>query len=251
MLNGSPVASLEARMTGNLPSLSPKLKQVAAYCLQHARHLHLCRIQDIAQHCDTQPVTVVRLAKRYGFRGFLDFKMAFLADAGQSASTTPALSLGLETDWHVDMNHHRAVHLLQRAHTVWVHAVQETAQIAHCYADMLRVAGLTVQWMCLPMEAQPNRWEGMEHDVLLSLSLMSDAGGDFDAVCMAQRLGIPVIAVTDDLNGCTSSAADAHVCVANLAQGLHGISAGLALAQAVHDARLSTQRHVPSPLRTN
>ena len=237
-------------MTGNLPSLSPKLQQVAAYCLQHARHLHLCRIQEIAQRCDTQPVTVVRLAKRYGFRGFLDFKMAFLADAGSAASGAPEHSLGLATDWQSDASY-RAVHLLQRARTVWLHATQETAQVAHCYADMLRMAGLTVQWIRLPVDSQPNRGELIERDVLLSLALMSDAGGGFEAMRMAQRLGIPVITITDGPDGCTPSAADAHLWVANLGQGLHGISAGLALAQAVHNALLSAPNHVPSALKTN
>ncbi|SDP73355.1 transcriptional regulator, RpiR family [Rhodoferax sp. OV413] len=245
MLTGSPASVLEARIQGNLPSLSPKLKQVATYCLQHARHLHLCRIQDVAQRCETQPVTVVRLAKRYGFRGFLDFKMAFLTDAGRAPTSAPEPPPVQEAEEHGDA-YSRAVHLLQQARTVWMHAAPQTAQIAHCYADMLRVAGLTVQWMHTPMDSPANPWAARECDVLLSVALLSDPGSDFNPVGMAQRIGIPWVAITDGLGGCGYGAAAAQVCIAHLGQGLHGIPAGLALARAVRDARPSAHGQTPS-----
>ena len=48
MLNASSATALEARSTRNLPTPSPKLKPVASHCLQHARHLHRCRIPVVA-----------------------------------------------------------------------------------------------------------------------------------------------------------------------------------------------------------
>jgi len=221
MLNGSPTSALEARITRNLPTLSPKLKQVATYCLQHARHLHLCRIQDVALRCETQPVTVVRVAKRYGFRGFLDFKMAFLAEAERCAPSVTT---------HSHFAPHRAVQLLVQARTVWVQATPETTHVAHCYAHMLRLAGLAVQWL------HPSPGEASEHDVLLSLSLAYDEASGTDAVRVAQRTGIPLVAITDGLEGFFSSTAGVHVSVAHLGDGLHGISAGMVLAYAVQDA---------------
>jgi hypothetical protein len=61
-----------------LPSLSPKLGGVARFCIQHAATLHRYRIQDVADACDTMPVSVVRLAQRFGLKGFQELKLAFL-----------------------------------------------------------------------------------------------------------------------------------------------------------------------------
>nr|WP_315243757.1 hypothetical protein [uncultured Albidiferax sp.] len=203
--------ALEARITRNLPSLSPKLQQVAHYCLQHARQLHLCRIQEVAQHCETQPVTVVRLAKRYGFRGFLDFKMAFLTEAGAppqvDGDTVNALGL--------------AAHLLAQARTVWLQASPATTQVAQCYADMLRVAGLQVQWR------PPTPWQPEPGDVLLWVALVSDRA--------TAPQGMPVVRISDAPDA--SPLHHAHLCTPPLGQGLQGIPAGLALAQAVHKTR--------------
>lgn len=203
--------ALEARITRNLPSLSPKLQQVAHYCLQHARHLHLCRIQDVAQRCETQPVTVVRLAKRYGFRGFLDFKMAFLTEAGAppQVDDDTVNALGL------------AAHLLAQARTVWLQASPATAQVAQCYADMLRVAGLQVQWR------RPPPWQPEPGDVLLWVALAAES--------TAAPQGMPVVRISDAPDA--SPLHHAHLCTPPLGQGLQGIPAGLALAQAVHSAR--------------
>ncbi len=296
---------LEQQLAADLLALSPKLQQVAQYCLQHARHLHLCRIQDVADQCHTQPVTLVRLAKRYGFRGFLDFKMAFLAhteddthdqeaahtaagEAGpraacQATSATSRAtaaapqrqvprqpprapdSLGavlshharanlaqhqqglsqLETDWS-GLAFCQAVTLLKRAQRVWLHHSPTAQAIAHCYADLLRAAGRTVQWIRPPgnayepplaAAAKATPTGGLSpQDLLLTLSLACDGAGDFDAVCMAQRMGVPVLALSDQAQGFLAQSADAHLCVAELGMGLRGLSAGLLLAQAIRAA---------------
>ncbi|BDT67111.1 hypothetical protein os1_12800 [Comamonadaceae bacterium OS-1] len=209
--------ALEARITRNLPSLSPKLQQVAHYCLQHARHLHLRRIQEVAQHCETQPVTVVRLAKRYGFRGFLDFKMAFLTEAGADQGQ------GLQVDGDTVNAFGLAAHLLVQARSVWLQASPATAQVAQCYADMLRVAGLQVQWQ------PPFPWQPEPGDVLLWVALATESA--------AAPHGIPVVRISDAPNA--SPLHHAHLCTPLLGQGLQGIPAGLTLAQAVHSARQS------------
>lgn len=314
---------LEQQLAADLLALSPKLQQVAQYCLQHARHLHLCRIQDVADQCHTQPVTLVRLAKRYGFRGFLDFKMAFLAhteddthdqeaahtaagEAGPRAAyqATSATSMAtaaapqrqvprqpprapdslgavlnhharanlaqhqqglsqLETDWSGE-SFCQAVTLLKRAQRVWLHHSPAAQAMAHCYADLLRAAGRTVLWIRPPGDAHEPpptqslpaystmlahgataaaattkipRSAGLSpQDVLLTLSLACDGAGDFDAVCMAQRMGVPVLALSDQAHGFLAQSADAHLCVVELGMGLRGLSAGLLLAQAIRAA---------------
>lgn len=61
--------------------LSPKMHKLAEFCLRNAHALHRMRILDLADEADTIPSTVVRFAKRYGFVGFHDFKLAFLQES--------------------------------------------------------------------------------------------------------------------------------------------------------------------------
>jgi DNA-binding MurR/RpiR family transcriptional regulator len=266
-------AALAARIAADLPALSPRLKIVAEYCLQRIRHLHLCRIQDIADACDTPPVTVVRLAKHYGFRGFLDFKMAFIVDGEGTAPRVPSLpamegwapqcrapgSKGTLVQYHAravmencrhDMGllrsdwsgtaFNRAVSLLKGGHTIWMDCAKETTNVANCYADLFRVAGLTVQWVQQPEASHdPRRGQISERDVLLTMSLTPNIAGKSEVVHMAKRMGTPVIAVTDSLDNSLSRAADAHLYVANLGVAMHGVSAGMLLAHAIDSARLA------------
>ena len=67
----------------DLPTLSPKLRSVARFCLQHASTLHHHRIKDVAEACGTIPASVVRLAQRFGLTGFQELKLAFLEGTGR------------------------------------------------------------------------------------------------------------------------------------------------------------------------
>ncbi len=62
----------------DLPALSPKLQSVALFCIQHASTLHRYRVKDVAEACGTIPASVVRLAQRFGLKGFQEMKVSFL-----------------------------------------------------------------------------------------------------------------------------------------------------------------------------
>lgn len=70
--------ALLAQIQADRKILSPKLKNLADFCLRHAHGLHHMRILELAVATDNIPSTVVRFAKRYGYQGFQDFKLAFL-----------------------------------------------------------------------------------------------------------------------------------------------------------------------------
>jgi len=69
--------------------LSPKLRNLAVFCLRNAHAIHRMRILELAAQTDNIPSTVVRFAKRYGYQGFHDFKLAFLQESGFGASVQP------------------------------------------------------------------------------------------------------------------------------------------------------------------
>jgi len=82
------VALITAIQTDHL-RLSPKMQLLAGYCLHHAHTLHRVRILELAAQTHNVPSTVVRFAKRYGYTGFHDFKLAFLQEQEVSAWGQP------------------------------------------------------------------------------------------------------------------------------------------------------------------
>ena len=64
--------------------LSPKMRNLADFCVRNVHALHHMRILELADQTGNIPSTVVRFAKRYGYVGFHDFKLAFLPAAVQS-----------------------------------------------------------------------------------------------------------------------------------------------------------------------
>lgn len=72
--------SLIGEIHADQRKLSPKMRNLADFCLRNAHALHRMRILDLADQTDNIPSTVVRFAKRYGYVGFNDFKLAFLQD---------------------------------------------------------------------------------------------------------------------------------------------------------------------------
>jgi DNA-binding MurR/RpiR family transcriptional regulator len=71
------VESLRARIVQRYESLSPRLKQVAAYTLEHPNDVGLETLAVIAKRCKVQPSTIVRFAKTFGYAGASDMQKLF------------------------------------------------------------------------------------------------------------------------------------------------------------------------------
>ncbi len=77
--------------------LSPKMRKLAEFCLKNVQSLHRMRILELADQTDSFPSAVVRFAKRYGYVGFHDFKLAFLQEPMQSEAARPDLKVKART----------------------------------------------------------------------------------------------------------------------------------------------------------
>jgi DNA-binding MurR/RpiR family transcriptional regulator len=69
MTNRRNVEALRARIVQRYEGLSPRLKQVAAYALEHPNDIGLETLAVIAKRCKVQPSTIVRFAKTFGYDG--------------------------------------------------------------------------------------------------------------------------------------------------------------------------------------
>lgn len=71
------IEALRARIVQRYDTLSPRLKQVAAYALEHPNDLGLETLSVIAQRCKVQPSTIVRFAKSFGYAGASEMQKLF------------------------------------------------------------------------------------------------------------------------------------------------------------------------------
>ncbi len=207
---------LLAQFKQDLTRLSPKLGAVARYCLQHHASLHLQRITHVAQHSDTQPSTVVRFAKQYGYSGFNDFKFAFLGptpEPTQAPSPKPAVVIEPQTHpttpttpaaqpndpiqraawtlleeaeqtlkhWREALPHaglEAVVNLLRQAPHIWMVGPGNSVPLASALLEGWRRQGKQVTWLvCEPQTLPPGALEGAaEADVVLWLDMDPEGG---------------------------------------------------------------------------
>lgn len=71
------VEQLLQRISQEYESLSRQLKVIARHVEQHADHLGLEGIQDVAAQCGVQPSAVVRFAKHFGYSGYTELQRIF------------------------------------------------------------------------------------------------------------------------------------------------------------------------------
>ncbi len=69
--------ALRTEIADRFESLSPRLKQVAIYALDNPNDMALETLAVIAGHCETQPSTIVRFAKQFGYRGASEMQRVF------------------------------------------------------------------------------------------------------------------------------------------------------------------------------
>ena len=69
--------SLRAEIVRRYDDLSPRLKQVAKYVLEHPNDVALQTLAVIANRCKVQPSTIVRFAKTFGYAGASDVQKLF------------------------------------------------------------------------------------------------------------------------------------------------------------------------------
>jgi len=68
---------LRAEIVRRYDTLSPRLKQVAAFVLEHPNDVGLQTLAVIATRCQVQPSTVVRFAKAFGYGGASEMQKLF------------------------------------------------------------------------------------------------------------------------------------------------------------------------------
>ena len=171
MVNRQNVEALRARIVQRYEGLSPRLKQVAAYALEHPNDIGLETLAVIAKRCKVQPSTIVRFAKTFGYDGASEMQKLFrdeflslapspsYADrirqfnerAGDVASQSPSELLREFTDGNIAALQHlnqttrqadleRGVRLIAEAESVYLVGLRRSFPVAAYLAYALRHA---------------------------------------------------------------------------------------------------------------
>jgi DNA-binding MurR/RpiR family transcriptional regulator len=210
-------------------TLSPRLRQIAAYVLEHSNEIGLENQAEIARRCGVHPPTMVRFAKEFGFTGAGQMQRLFrdeLINSAPSRSWTERLrQANLQThDGHVltpyklvrefaaanivALGHlqetispdalEQAVDMIDRAASVYICGLRRSFSIAVWLAYALRHVDKPVHLLdglggMLGEQTELIR----KTDLMFAISFRPYAKETADAVTHAKLSGVPVIAISD------------------------------------------------------
>ncbi len=260
------IEQLRAEILARHDALSPRLRQVAAYVLDHPSDVGLETLAVIAERCGVQASTIVRFAKSFGYDGASQMQRLFRdelinsapspsyaerirqfnARTGDAESLSPydllqefAASNVMALDnlkASVDPRAlEQAVRLMVEAAAVYVVGLRRSFPVASYLAYALRHAGKPVHLIdgLAGMFAEQSAMMS-ERDVLFATSFRPYAGETADIVSRARGAGVPVIAISD--SRVSPVAREADICFdvrdAEVRQ-FRSLTASLCLAQAL------------------
>jgi DNA-binding MurR/RpiR family transcriptional regulator len=228
----TPPTSLEAfraAIIARHESLSPRLRQIAAYVLEHSNEIGLETQAEIARRCGVHPPTMVRFAKEFGFDGAGQMQRLFrdeLINSSPSPSWTERIrqanlqtsdgrgltpyelvrefaaaniiALGhlQETVSPVDLE--RAVDLIDRAASVYICGLRRSFSIAVWLAYALRHVDKPVHLLD-GLGGMLGEQSALikKSDLMFAISFRPYAKETAEVVTHAKQVGAPVIAISD------------------------------------------------------
>ena len=229
MVNRQNVEALRARIVQRYEGLSPRLKQVAAYALEHPNDIGLETLAVIAKRCKVQPSTIVRFAKTFGYGGASEMQKLFrdellsltpspsYADrirqfnerAGDAASQSPSQLLREFTDGNIAALQHlnqttrqadleRGVRLIAEAESVYLVGLRRSFPVAAYLAYALRHADKRAYLVdgLAGMMVEQSSMLGPK-DLLIATSFRPYAQPTADIVNDAHERGARIIAISD------------------------------------------------------
>ncbi len=214
-----------AALSASLDELSPQVRQAASYVLDNPGEIAVTSMRGMAEAAEVKPNTLVRMARAVGFDGYDDFREPFRQQAADGAPTFPDRARFLrsinEGGRHgtlladmaaaalrnvealfagIDVTELKAAaDLLDSADRANVLGVGTAQPLAANFAYVARMAVDHIAAIPTIGLAIDDVAHMGERDVLVAMTFSPYRFEIVDAVEMAGRRGVPVIAVTDSL----------------------------------------------------
>lgn len=255
------------RIQGDIPKLSPQFKAIAKYVLGRTEYIFRERIHDVAVKCGTQPSAVVRFAKRYGFIGFHDFKLAFVVDGHAnhrnhsyeyrqritSANLLPGASIDQSTAAAFEFidqacedikllrrdsnfsDMREAVNALANANVIWIIGAGRAFSVASYLAYGLQNLDKPIQLIQFTGGMHTGQLRGIRsNDAMIAISFAPYSDETVLATLAARTAGAAVVCMTDSLSSPLVGESTAHLLVQEgTLHGFRAVTNAITLAQAL------------------
>ena len=217
--------ALERRLIEIEPHLPKRLRQAAAFALEHPDEIALGTAAAIARSADVQASTLVRFAQSLGFAGFSDLQEVFRsrlrnrwpdyserlralqANARDSGDPThllfgfansAAASIARLREGVQRRDLDRAIGLLARARAIHCLAQRRSFCVAHYLTYALSQLGIPASLIDNVGGLGPEQLaRAGAHDALIAVSFSPYAPLTLDLVRRARRSGVPIVVITD------------------------------------------------------
>ena len=253
---------LRSLLLSRRDSMPKRLKQLAAFAMEHPEEVAFGTVAGIAEHAGVQPSTLVRFAKSLGYDGFShlqqvfrdrlrerfpDYRERLRALRGQEGHHVHATSLleGFAGAAAVSLERmresirpeelSRAIETLAKADTLYLLAARRVFPVAAYCAYAFGKLGVRAILIDHIAQLGPEQLAtATERDAVLAISFTPYAPITADLAAVAARRDIPVVAITDSAFSPLVTSADVWLEVAEADfSAFRSISASLALAMAL------------------
>ena len=228
--------TLKRRLIEIEPRLPKRLRQAAAYALDHPEEFALGTASALAASANVQASTLVRFAQTLGFAGFSDLQEVFrshllkrwpdyserlkaLQENARDSSDPTNLLFGFADSATASIRRlregaqrrdlDRAVDLLARARTIHCLAQRRSFCVAHYLTYALSQLGAAARLVDNVGGLGPEQIaEARKEDALIAISFAPYAPLTVDLARRARRAGAPIVVVTDSALSPLASLAD-------------------------------------------
>jgi len=210
-------------------TLSPRLRQIAAYVLEHSNEIGLETQAEIARRCGVHPPTMVRFAKAFGFDGAGQMQRLFrdeLINSAPSPSWTERIrQANLQANDGRGLTPHELIREFAAANIIALGHIQETVssqaldqavdlidRAASVYICGLRRSFSIAVWLAYALrhvDKTVHLLDGLggmlgeqsalikKSDLMFAISFRPYAKETAEVVTQAKQLGAPIIAISD------------------------------------------------------
>jgi DNA-binding MurR/RpiR family transcriptional regulator len=207
------------------PQLPKRLRQAAAYALEHPDEFALSTASALARNAEVQASTLVRLAQTLGFAGFSELQEVFRSrlrnrwpdyserlralqqharDSGDPThllfgfADSAAASIARLRDNVQRRELDRAISVLARARTIHCLAQRRSFCVAHYLTYALSQLGIAASLIDNVGGLGPEQLaQAGAADALIAISFSPYAPFTVDLAKRARRAGVPIVVVTD------------------------------------------------------
>ena len=206
-----------------MPHLSPRLKAVAKYIVDHPSDFGLDSIRETARKCGVSTYTLVRMADRLGFDGFDELREPFRhalvssteflqhpewidalrahsdigqvqAEAAVNAMAITQRSLELQTPETME----RVIEMLLNARNVYVTAVRASYAMAYYFHYVGRMALPSLQLIPRHMNSAIDELnDASPDDVMIAMTFTPYSRETIEACKFAAKKGVKLIMISD------------------------------------------------------